>query len=203
MYGNADYDVRQNFTANYVYTSPKFTGWRQVASQWTVSGTLFAHTGLPFTVVDTDTTGLLTGFGYGNVAFANQTGGGIVNCGSQYAKLNSPQCPGLANNFGPATDGFGTQRRNQAYGPKFFNTDLGLKKAFALPHLGEKTNLSLGITFYNLFNHPNFDQPDGDVASPTFGNIVSTVNSPTSIYGTFLNADAAPRLIQTELKLSF
>jgi hypothetical protein len=207
MYGNADYDVRQNFTANYVYTSPKFSGWRTAASNWTVAGTLFAHTGLPFTVVDSNEGALLNGFGYGGangngVVFANQTGGGIVNCGSEFAKLNSVPCPGLANNFGPAT-GFGTQRRNQAYGPKYFDTDLTLKKAFALPHLGEKTNLSFGVTFYNLFNHPNFDQPDGDVASPTFGKIVSTVNSPTSIYGSFLNADAAPRLIQTELKLSF
>jgi hypothetical protein len=208
MYGNADYDVRQNFTANYVYTSPKFTGWRMFASQWTVAGTIFAHTGTPFTVVDSGTGAFLAGFGYGGanangVVFANQSGGGIVNCGSEFAKLNSPPCPGLANNFGAAADGFGTQRRNQAYGPNYFNTDLNLKKAFALPHLGEKTNLSLGVTFYNLFNHPNFDQPDGDVASPTFGNIVSTVNSPTSIYGAFLNADAAPRLIQTELKISF
>ena len=207
MYGNADYDVRQNFTANYVYTSPKFTGWRMVASNWTVAGTIFAHTGLPFTVIDSDIGSLLAGFGYGGASavgatFANQTGGGVVNCGSEFAKLNSQPCPGLVNNFVSAL-GFGTQRRNQAYGPKYFNTDLTLKKAFALPHLGEKTNLSFGVTFYNLFNHPNFDQPDGDVASPTFGSIQSTVNSPTSIYGALLGADAAPRLVQTELKISF
>ena len=127
----------------------------------------------------------------------------MVNCSSDFAKLNSGPCPGLANNFGPATLGFGNQRRNQAYGPSYFNTDLTLKKAFNLPKMGEHTALSLGVTFYNLFNHPNFDQPDADVASGTFGTIVSTVNSPTSIYGSFLNADAAPRLIQTELKLTF
>jgi hypothetical protein len=178
-----------------------------VASNWTVAGTIFAHTGLPFTVIDSDIGSLLAGFGYGGASavgatFANQTGGGVVNCGSEFAKLNSQPCPGLVNNFVSAL-GFGTQRRNQAYGPKYFNTDLTLKKAFALPHLGEKTNLSFGVTFYNLFNHPNFDQPDGDVASPTFGSIQSTVNSPTSIYGALLGADAAPRLVQTELKISF
>ena len=208
MYGNADYDVRQNFSANYVYTSPKMTGWRGALGNWTVAGTIFAHTGLPFTVVDSATGAMLNSFGYGGanlnaVTFANQTGGGVINCSSDFAKLNSGPCPGLANNFGLATNGFGNQRRNQAYGPSYFNTDLTLKKGFSLPHMGEKTALSFGVTFYNLFNHPNFDQPDADVASGTFGTIVSTVNSPTSIYGSFLNADAAPRLVQTELKLTF
>jgi hypothetical protein len=56
---------------------------------------------------------------------------------------------------------------------------------------------------FNLFNHPNFDQPDGDIASPNFGSIVSNVNAPTSIYGSFLGADASPRLIQTQIKLTF
>jgi hypothetical protein len=212
MYGNADYDVRHNFSANYVYNAPVKHGLFGFLGDWTIGGTFFWHSGLPYTVIDSGTGGILNGFGYGGVVvggnglgtFANQIGGsGTIGCGSEFAKLNSPPCPGLANNFVADPTGFGNQRRNQLRGPQYFNTDLTVLKNFHLRPLGEAGRLSLGVTFFNILNHPNFDQPTQDVASPTFGSIVSTVNSPTSIYGSFLNADAAPRLIQTQIKLTF
>ncbi len=54
-YGNADYDVRHAINANYVYQVPftfgnKFVNF--VAGGWTVAGTVFYHTGYPFTVTD-------------------------------------------------------------------------------------------------------------------------------------------------------
>ena len=210
MYGNADYDIRHYFSANYVYTTPKSwaRGAMGILGDWTVAGTFFVHTGLPVTAVDTGTGAVLNGFGYGGAGinittFANQTGNtGSITCNSDSAVPTNPACPGLAGNFTSSGFGFGNQRRNQIYGPRFFDTDLTVKKNFRMPGW-ETGKLSLGVTFYNLLNHPNFDQPTADVADPNFGRIVSTVNSPTSIYGSFLNADASPRLIQTELKLSF
>ena len=207
MYGNADYDIRHYFSANYVYTTPKVGGWLGLLADWTVSGVIFSHTGLPFTVVDSGTGSVLNGFGYGGAnanltTFANQTGGGSLSCGSEFANPARGACPGMTNNFTPDGFSFGNQRRNQVYGPNYFDTDLSVKKNFRLPRR-EGASLSLGVTFFNLFNHPNFDQPTGDVTDPTFGTVVSTVNSPTSIYGSFLNADASPRLIQTELKITF
>jgi hypothetical protein len=149
----------------------------------------------------------LNGFGYGGATigiatFANQTGGGGFTCGPESAVPTNPTCSGLTTNFTADSFGFGNQRRNQIYGPHYFDTDLTVKKNFRMPGW-EAGALSLGVTFYNLLNHPNFDQPTADVADPNFGRIVSTVNSPTSLYGAFLNADAAPRLIQTEIKLTF
>ncbi len=205
MYGNADYDIRHYFSANYVYTTPKnaFHGFLGHAlGDWTVAGTIFARTGLPFTVVDTGTSGALSSFGYGNTAFADQTGGIGLACGSQFADPRNGACTGLTNNFAASTTGFGNQRRNQVYGPRYFDTDLTLSKAFPIPHW-ESARLSVGIAAYNLFNHPNFDQPVGDVADSSFGSILSTVNAPTSIYGSFLGADASPRLFQTQVKLTF
>jgi hypothetical protein len=108
----------------------------------------------------------------------------------------------MAANFAADVNGFGNQRRNQVYGPHFFNTDLTLAKEFHIPRW-EQGRLSFGITAFNLFNHPNFDQPVGDVADPSFGTIQNTVNAPTSIYGSFLGADASPRLLQTQIKLIF
>ncbi len=211
MYGNADYDVRHNFSANLVYTSPVRHGWLGVLGDWTIGGTTFWHTGLPFTVVDSGTASVLSTFGYGGVTaggggldtFANQTGGSGIVCGRQFAALNTHPCPGLANNFTPDTIGFGNQRRNQVRGPRYFDTDVTLMKNFHAGFLGEAGRISFGITAFNVFNHPNFDQPVGDVADPSFGTIVSTVNPPTSIYGAFLGADASPRLLQTQIRLTF
>ena len=211
MYGNADYDVRHNFSSNFVYISPVRHGWATALGDWTIGGTVFWHSGLPFTVVDSGTASVLNGFGYGGVlaggaglaSFANQTGGSGIQCGPEFAKLNASPCPGLANNFTPDTIGFGNQRRNQVRGPHFFDTDLTLMKNFHFSPLGEQGRLSFGITAFNVFNHPNFDQPVADVADPSFGTIVSTVNAPTSIFGAFLGADASPRLLQTQIRLTF
>src|SRR5579883_295567 len=212
MYGNADYDIRHYFSANYVYTTPKswFHGFfGSLLGDWTVGGTVFARSGLPFTVVDTGTGGSLAAYGYGGATifgatFANQIGAlGMTNsCGSQYANPTSGACPLLSGNFAPDVGGFGSQRRNQVRGPNFFDTDLSLYKNFKLPHW-ERAEFTIGATAYNLFNHPNFDQPIGDVAAPGFGTIVTAISPPTSIYGSFLGADASPRVLQSQIRLSF
>src|SRR6185369_1048679 len=54
-YSNADYDVRHNLSASYVWDLPfkSSNGFlNQVIGGWTVSGTFFARTGYPFTVSD-------------------------------------------------------------------------------------------------------------------------------------------------------
>jgi hypothetical protein len=63
--------------------------------------------------------------------------------------------------------------------------------------------LGIGLQFFNILNHPNFDQPDGDIASSTFGSIINSVSVPTSILGSFLGGDASPRLIQVKGTLTF
>jgi len=56
---------------------------------------------------------------------------------------------------------------------------------------------------FNALNHPNFTLPINDISSGAFGNILSGVNPPTSILGSFLGGDAAPRLIQVKASLTF
>jgi hypothetical protein len=111
-------------------------------------------------------------------------------------------CLNSATQFTPAINGWGQQRRNQVWGPHYFDTDLTVMKNFHVP-INEASNFGIGLQFFNVLNHPNFDQPDGDVASPTFGTILSTVSVPTSILGSFLGGDASPRLIQVKATLSF
>jgi len=48
-YGNADYDTRHQFNLTYVYNTPQLHGLWGVLADWTISGTVFARSGLPFT----------------------------------------------------------------------------------------------------------------------------------------------------------
>jgi hypothetical protein len=105
--------------------------------------------------------------------------------------------------YGPGTaNTWGDQRRNQVYGPNYFNTNLTVMKNFRFPHW-ESAKLGVGAQFFNILNHPNFDQPIGDIASPLFGTIQHTLNTPTSMYGAFLGADASARQIQLRATLNF
>lgn len=202
-WGNADYDVRHYASLNYLWTTPKLKGWVGALASWTLSGTAFWRTGLPFTVTDSGATGTLNAFNDGTTAgnnvFANDFAHGPVVC--TRSALTVP-CLTAGTQFTPAVNGWGQQRRNQVWGPQFFDTDLAVMKNFHLP-INEASNLGIGVQFFNILNHPNFDQPDGDVASPTFGTILSTVSVPTSIVGSFLGGDASPRLIQLKATLTF
>jgi hypothetical protein len=56
-YGSADYDVRHSFNANYVWELPVREALRGygpdfVVKGWQISGTIFARTGFPYTVID-------------------------------------------------------------------------------------------------------------------------------------------------------
>lgn len=201
-YGNADYDVRQDASLNYVWTTPKLKGWIGAIASWTVSGTAFWRTGLPVTAYDDNASSTLNGFNFGISAgdpiFANYNNSGPVVCTRNALNapcLSSPQ-------FTPALNGFGAQRRNQIWGPHYFDTDLTVMKNFHVP-LTEASNFGIGLQFFNILNHPNFDQPDANISSSTFGQIINTVSVPTSILGSFLGGDASPRLIQVKASLSF
>ena len=201
-YGNSDYDTRHYASLNYVWTTPKSHGLIGALTSWSVSGTLFARSGLPFTVIDSNATGILNGFNYGTSngdnVFANAVSAIPASCGA--SAVTTP-CLTTAE-FTPAVNGFGQQRRNQIYGPNFFDTDLSVVKNFNIPRW-ESARIGLGFQFFNLLNHANFDQPVGDVASPSFGSILNTVSVPTSILGSFLGGAASPRLIQLKATLTF
>src|SRR5262249_40490514 len=55
-YGSADYDVRHSFNASYVWELPIKAVTRGgpdfLVDGWQISGTIFARTGLPYTVLD-------------------------------------------------------------------------------------------------------------------------------------------------------
>jgi hypothetical protein len=222
MYGNADYDTRKYFSLNYVYEVPYRFGPRPLLQGWQLSGTFFTRSGLPFTVVDNASASLLSGSGYGanppQTLFAGYNGAAQGGCGVGAASATNggAKTPCLnAADFSPVISSstattnapifnFGTQRRNQFFGPGYFDTDFTIIKYTGIPHW-EGAKFGIGAQFFNILNHPNFDQPVRDISNSSgqFGQILRMVNTPTSILGSFLGGDAAPRLIQLTAKINF
>ena len=203
-YGNADYDVRHNITASYVAQLPYWGGPRLLTDHWQVSGTVFYHTGFPYSVTDNNLASTLNGQNYFGPAFAQQLGPQPTHCSSgAVANVSSGEgtpCLQLSG-FASPTD-FGGQRRNQFFGPHYVDTDFTAQKGFAVPHW-EGATVNVGAQFFNLFNHPNFAQPVSDISSPLFGLINSVVSTPTSIFGNGLGGDASPRIIQMKATFQF
>jgi hypothetical protein len=197
-YGNADYDIRSYFSASYVWQTPfKFTNkWVNGAlGGWTLSQNFFARTGLPTTIID------------GNSFIANFTPSAgsnladvVPGVAAQGGCVNGfSQCLNPAG-FAPALVNFPNQRRNEFRGPGFFDSDFTINKNFKLT---ERMAFGIGANFYNIFNHPNFTNPDSNLADSTFGQILTTTAPPTGPYGAFFAGLPSGRIIQFQGKLVF
>jgi hypothetical protein len=215
-YSNADYDLRHNITANYVYQMPFHSENRLVDAAlggWTMSGTVYFHTGFPFSLEDaSDFNNEFAGnFGGGGVLLAqpitpvqNSCQSPNVQCYSlaQFAGQPNPALSGPCNPcLNPAPTGFGDVRRNSYRGPNYFNTDFSLRKNFRVT---ERMGLQLGANAYNVLNHPNFQVPNNTTAfGSSFGIIQSTVSPPTTPYGSFAGSLASARILQVMAKFTF
>ena len=207
-YGNADYDTRHYFSANYVWEVPYRSGPHLLLKGWRFSGTIFARSGFPYTVFDSVATNLLdlynygaNGFGFGSPVYANFLGTSYRGCSTPLHRCLTES--DFSSPVAQPPYSFGAQRRNQFYGPRFFDTDLSVIKETKIPGW-EGARMGVGASFFNLFNHPNFDQPNVDIGTPSdFGQITETVSTPTSILGAGLSGSTAPRLIQLTARITF
>jgi hypothetical protein len=121
------------------------------------------------------------------------SGGQFISPGSVKSKLNNyfrracfttPPVIG-ADGVGTA---FGNSGTGMSDGPGQGNLDLSLSRNIPLRWSGEG-RLQLRAEFFNVFNHPQFADPDASVNSATFGVISST--------------SVNPRVGQLALKFSF
>jgi Carboxypeptidase regulatory-like domain len=207
-YGLADYNVKQNTTMAFVYQLPSYGSgiWKAITGGFETSGGVFHQTGLPYSVTQS-----LTSVAGGGSTFAN---GSVLLLAHQLNNSFDHRCGGgshallpdgtvpnqcnFVNSFAPPTN-FAQQSRNSLIGPAYTNVNFGAFKTIGIPH-SETMKLKLGAQFFNLFNHPNFQNPSHQLTSSnqnsTLGSIQSTVGAPTSILGSTGGSDASPRLIQ-------
>jgi len=208
-YGNADYDIRKAFNANYVWTEPYHMSNRlanALLGGWMLSENFFVRGGVPYTVTD------------GTAALGNATSASVVDAqvlgagGQQNCRNGFTSCFNSADFASAQGLGFyPTQERNQYRGPMFFNSDVTAGKTF---HANERVRMTIGMNVYNIFNRANFQNPNRNWTSatcstnapntaPGCGNITGQAAPPTGPYGSFFQGLPAGREGQLQAKIEF
>ncbi len=165
--GNSNFDIRRRFSWNFGYDLPKFAGnWSKVKNGWGFNGVVNLQDGQPFQLnynFEGDYSGSGEGFDrpdvvgpirYGSGAFSVDLANFQVPCtfGNSTATSTSGD-----SNCGAGTRHFGNLGRNALRGPAFKELNFSIYKKTALT---ERLNLQFNVDFFNLFNHPNFANPN-------------------------------------------
>ncbi len=110
--------------------------------------------------------------------------GGTPNPGGS----SSAPCGSAGATFVNAGTGYGNESIGALLGPGQFNFDMSLDKTTKVT---EGTALEFRIEAYNLFNHPQFNEP------------INTAISTTALFGQITSTAVAPRVMQFGLKFIF
>ncbi len=206
--GNCDQDIRHRNVLSYIYELPFYKDQRGFAGKvlggWQMSGVTVFQTGTPFNITEpTDRslsgaggdrpdwvgTGELEFFDPRNTDNANGgpnrsfngTGGGTATAGTNPNFRRVGSGTSLATGAGR----FGSLGRNVFHGPGDIIFDFTMMKR---TRVGENKIIEFRSEFFNIFNHANFGNPNGNIGSVNFGRITTTRD---------------PRLIQFALKFHF
>ena len=210
--GSSDFDIRHAFTVGVTYNPPS-PGWNSIARTalggWSVDSFIFARSAPPVNVIGGYSFAAGTAIRYrpdvtpgiplelfgpqypGGKAFnytPNEGGPGCVG----------PFCP-------PPTGQQGDFGRNVLRGFGAFQVDFAVQRRFRFT---ERVNVLFRGEFFNIFNHPNFGPPIGDLTSSQFGYSTATLASSLGSGGgngglNPLYQIGSPRSIQLALKLQF
>jgi hypothetical protein len=192
--GNSSYDVRNRLVFNYVaqlpfgrgtsHLSNGFIG--RVLEGWSWSGIGTFQSGFPFEIfengVDSDGTGATQRADYSLSPAVVPVTMTITQTGPNVGRFTFPL-------FG----GPGNVQRNTFYGPSYRNFDMVIAKN---TQLSERLRLEFRSEYYNIFNHPNFQQPDNFINDgSTFGQSTAEVGRNDGTTGA--------RQLQFAMKLHF
>jgi hypothetical protein len=228
-YGPCDYDIRHNLNGQYVYQLPirlqnRLLGY--ALDGWQVSGTLFWHSGIPFSVLSTPYSahgnGIVNGSGpqfasvvpgvplYDHNPIPGVTQPGTVQWLNPNAFVSTvdPSTGACLGGDSPKNCQFGDLGRNALRGPDFTWSDFYLTKWFSLT---ERVKMRFDTQFFNVFNHPNFGLPSmvfagipGKPSTQTgFGALTYATSPPTGLLGVGLGGDSTPRMIAFQLRFEF
>ncbi len=165
-------DVTHNFVASYNWAIPfdRFFpgGPRRLTQGWSVVGISRFSTGFPITLSQGSGDLSLTGDS------ANDTPdvvGKVQIRNPRTTSLNGLNYYFLPDAFAPETYGsFGTANRRFFHGPGIINTDFALEKN---TRITESMSVRFRAEFFNIFNHAQFNNPNGNFSSSNFGVVTS------------------------------
>jgi hypothetical protein len=211
-YGNADYDIRNSGSLQYVWSIPYKPAnqlLRTAGAGWSVSGNLYYRSGYPLSITNSTISSRQLNSKGQSALLASLVSGSDKNCNkkpSAVANASSQQVCFTGDSFATVpmtsvyTYGFGNIARGSFGTPHYFNSDLQLNKE---TKIFEKTTFKVGANFFNILNHPNFAPPANNYASSAFGTISSTVTPPSSPYGSFEGSAVSGRVVQVLTSISF
>ena len=193
--GRSSFDRTHAFNTSGIYELPFGRGKRlagnaggilgQLVSHWQLGWIVFRLSGDPFTASSGRTTGA-------NSAATRADFNGPDNHLGQVQRQLAPRqlfwfTPEQRARFtAPRPGELGTSLRNGFSGPGSFDADVSLLKRIKAK---EGHDLQLRAEFFNVFNHPNFANPNTNILSPNFGRITATAGN--------------QRLIQVALRYDF
>jgi hypothetical protein len=169
-YGNSNWDIRRRFVASLVYDVPFFSTanpvLRGMFAGWQMSAIVTAQTGLPFNVsTGTDTANTAAS----GVYRPNLIGTPSHDCGDSHLTGCISSAAYALPPAGVYT--YGNEGRNLLHGPGLVSADYSLFRNFPIK---ERLKLQFRAEFFNIFNHPNFNNPSAVFGAGSFGYITST-----------------------------
>jgi hypothetical protein len=205
--GPSDFDVRHAVQVAFTYKipSPRVRGVAFVLHDWSIDGILLARTATPV-----------------DVTITRQLGFDLVSARpdqvpGEHDYIGNPAVPeGRQINSAAfavaAEQRQGLLQRNALRGFAFTQLDCGVSREF---HLTERVNIRGKAEFFNVFNHPNFANPDGflgtyspPLAVNSFFGFSTGMSARAPAAGvmnglTSLYRMGGPRSIQLSLKFAF
>jgi hypothetical protein len=203
-YGPSTFDVRNNLTANLIWTAP-FHGSKWVEG-FQLSLIPALHSGVPYSaIIGSD----YVGSGSNNpVTNERPDEVGNPNVGGQVAANPTCEAPATVHNVHnwynpcafvlPPPYTLGNEGRNSLRAPGYADVDFAVQKTTSV---SERLKIQLRAEFFNIINHTNLTQPSLQVfeTGPTGTPAVPNVWEPSEI----INTVGTSRQIQFALKFLF
>jgi hypothetical protein len=203
--GNSEFDVRHRYSGSVVYDLPMYRSQMgmmgHILGGWQVSSVVIIQTGFPFDITEPQDRCLCDGgtqrpdskglapvfvnprdnlFGKQNSYFDGTGGGSTTAATNPYF-----QRVGSGPSFTQGGGTFGDLGRNVFHGPGIQTVDVSLAKSFKI---AEGHFVQFRGEAFNLLNHTNFNNPNGNIGSTVFGRVTTAKD---------------PRLVQLTLRYYF
>src|SRR6185369_12103889 len=96
----------------------------------------------------------------------------VLNCGAGHLiGCIDKTAFAVPGNISQGIFAYGNAGRNILRGPHMFNTDMSLFKSFQIK---ERMRFTIRAEAFNVWNNPEFSNPNANIEAATFGNITST-----------------------------